>query len=447
MLILILVYFYREVLKDWNSLLDIATDQEIPSSWARMQERSTACNKTEFRRWSQASGTDYSQQSLLLSDKLKSQNLLRPITQYMHDYMHGLCPNGVLNWVVFLWIQSLASSGVAGMCKTHGSVQLWAQPAIHKCNLQRLFLPKAVEDHKKAGKFKCSSSEILVCTRSWHTMSKFVACLMAFVFWGQLAFWLGTKFWTIAYPSLLWQRLTTSNCFHLLKQHWRQLLQLAGLKNSSQRCTGHFINYSQSLQRHGQLPACWTMERKHKDIRKHGNVLCNTTHWETSLMKSVIAEHIYTLGEESSLFREGTCLQNATGAPQRRWRHPYAMLARFLWECLASRALVANFLLGQQLLLVVLSICTMWMEAHQLSMQLKSIVFWKSLVVMWPLSKNICSRKFQMNKMFPHGQWRCPEIRALLLYKKSRVLSLSMLPKAKWHVSPQFASTASVFGR
>ena len=112
------------------------------------------------------------------------------------------------------------------------------------------------------------------------------------------------------------------------------------------------------------------------------------------------------------------------------------MLAWFLWECLASRALVANFLLGQQLLLVVLSICTMWMEAHQLSMQLKSIVFWKSLVVMWPLSKNICSRKFQMNKMFPNGQRRCPEIRALLLYKKSRVLSLTMLPKARWHVSP-----------
>ena len=110
------------------------------------------------------------------------------------------------------------------------------------------------------------------------------------------------------------------------------------------------------------------------------------------------------------------------------------MLAWFLWECLACRALVVNFFLGQQLLLVMLSFCTM--EAHQLSMQLKSIAFWKSHVVMWPLSKNICSRKFQTNKMFPNGQWRCPEIRVLLLYKKSRVLSLTMLPKAGWHASP-----------
>ena len=73
----------------------------------------------------------------------------------MHDYMHGLCQNGVLNWVFFLWIQPLASSGVAEIWKAHGFVQLWAQPAIHKCNLQRLFLPKAVEGHKKAGKFRC----------------------------------------------------------------------------------------------------------------------------------------------------------------------------------------------------------------------------------------------------------------------------------------------------
>ena len=74
---------------------------------------------------------------------------------------------------------------------------------------------------------------------------------------------------------------------------------------------------SQSLQRHGQLPACWTMERKHKGTRKHGNVLCNTTYWETSLRKSVIAGHIYTLGEESRLFREGTCLQNAKRGPHK----------------------------------------------------------------------------------------------------------------------------------
>ena len=103
------------------------------------------------------------------------------------------------------------------------------------------FCPKQWKATKKLGNSNDHPQRFWVCTRCWHTMSKFAACLMAFVFWGQLAVWLGAKFWIIAYPSLLWKSLTTSNCFHLLKQHWRQLLQLTGLKNSSQRCTGHFI--------------------------------------------------------------------------------------------------------------------------------------------------------------------------------------------------------------
>ena len=68
------------------------------------------------------------------------------------------------------------------------------------------------------------------------------------------------------------------------------------------------LHFAQALQAHGQLPACWTMERKHKDIRKHGNVLCNTQQWETSLMKTVTAEHMYRLGENSNLFARATCL-------------------------------------------------------------------------------------------------------------------------------------------
>ena len=65
----------------------------------------------------------------------------------MHDYMHGLCPNGVLNWVFVFVDPTACFSGVAEIWKAHGFVQLWAQPAIHKCSLQRLFLPKAVEGH------------------------------------------------------------------------------------------------------------------------------------------------------------------------------------------------------------------------------------------------------------------------------------------------------------
>ena len=291
--------------------LDIATDQQILSSWTRMQERSRSCNKTEFKQWSQASGIDFSQHALLLSSKLRAQKLLKPISQYMHDYMHGLCSNGVMNWIIFLLIQALAANGLANIWTLlHGFVQLWTQPAVHKCNVQRLFQAKAVEGHKKAGKFKCSASEILAL---YKVLAHYVqtcclpngicllesACFLA---------WCKVLDYCLSIPAVA-------------KPDHNQLLSFveaalgttvaAGWSEEFKPKMHWSLHYADSLKRHAQLPACWSMERKHKDIREYGNVLCNTAHWEASLMKSVIAEHIFTLGEESALFERKNCLQNA----------------------------------------------------------------------------------------------------------------------------------------
>lgn len=292
------------------SQLDVATDQEILSSWSRMQERSASCNKAEFRKWSQAAGIDFSQQALLLSDKLKSQNLLKPISQYMHDYMHGLCSNGVLNWVIFLWIQALASSGVADIWKTlHGFVQLWVQPAIHKCNLQRLFQAKAVEGHKKAGKFKCSASEILGLYKVLAHYAQ-VCCLpngICLLESTCFLAWCKVLDYCLSIPAL-----AKPDHLQLLSfvEAALEAIVAAGWSEEFKPKMHWTLHFSESLRRHKQLPACWSMERKHKDIRKYGNVLCNTSQWETSLMKPVIAEHIYALGEESDLFTRDNCLQN-----------------------------------------------------------------------------------------------------------------------------------------
>ena len=144
------------------SHLDIAHDQEVLDSWDRMKSRKSDCSKAESKRWSQASGIDYSEHALLLGPILRQQGILQPITQYMHDYMHGLCSNGVLSWVAFLLIQSLDTNGVDGIWgHLHGFVQLWNQPAIHKTDLSKLFGAKAVKGHNEASKFKSSASEML----------------------------------------------------------------------------------------------------------------------------------------------------------------------------------------------------------------------------------------------------------------------------------------------
>lgn len=151
---------------------DIASDEEILSSWSRMQRRSKECKKTEMKRWSQACGIDFSEHALLLSEKLRMQNLLQPASQYMHDYMHGLCSSGVMCWIIFLLVQQLYVDGVPDIWKQlHGFVQLWVQPSIHKCAVHRLFDTKAVESHRKALKFKSSASEVLAL---YHILAHYV---------------------------------------------------------------------------------------------------------------------------------------------------------------------------------------------------------------------------------------------------------------------------------
>ena len=292
------------------SQLDIANDQEILDSWDRMKSRKKDCSKTEFKKWCQACGIDYSEQALLLSPILRSQNLLKPISQYMHDYMHALCSNGVMSWIAFLFIQSIHSNGVDDIWKVlHGFVQLWSQPAIHKTDLGRLFLPKAVKGHKEASKIKCSASEMLAL---YKVLAQYVhtCCLpnglCVFASQCYLA-WCSVLDYCVSIPALA--SPDHKQLLALVEQALDATFK-AGWSQEFKPKMHWVLHFSDSLKKHGQLTACWSMERRHKTIRKHGSLLCNTAHWETSLTKAVIAEHFHLLGEESDLFRKGFYLEN-----------------------------------------------------------------------------------------------------------------------------------------
>lgn len=292
------------------SQLDIASDQEILDSWDRMKSRKKDCTKTEFKKWGQASGIDYSEHALLLSGTLREQRLLKPITQYMHDYMHGLCSNGVMSWILFLLIQSLQSNGVDDIWEQlHGFVQLWKQPAIHQCDLHRLFLAKAVKGHKEAKKFKCSASEMLSL---YKVLAHYVhTCCLANGFCVLAAqcylAWCSVLGYCVAIPSL--ERPDHKQLLAFVEKALGATVK-AGWSEEFKPKMHWVLHFSDALQRHKQLIACWSMERRHKTIRKHGTLLCNTSHWETSLTKAVIAEHMHLLGEESNLFRQGCYLEN-----------------------------------------------------------------------------------------------------------------------------------------
>ena len=293
-----------------HSQLEIATDQEILDSWSRMESRASSCNKAQLKTWSQAAGIDWSEKALLASPTLRKQNLLQPISQYMHDFMHGLASNGVLNWVTFLLIQALSDYGEVDIWKQlHGFVTLWVHPKKGKVAVHRLFDTKAVESHKKAGKFKCSASEMLgvceflayyveLCCLPHGLCTSACQCFLA---------WCKVLNYCVGIPSL--QRPCHKHLLQLVEQALASTIN-AGWSQEFRPKMRWALHFCDALKLHGQLPGVWSLERKHKDTRKHANLLCNTSAYENSLLASVIAEHIHSLETHMECFRDGYFLGN-----------------------------------------------------------------------------------------------------------------------------------------
>ena len=274
--------------------LDLASDKEVLDSWQRMKEREGKVSKEDWRKWQQAAGIKFSQQALLLSNSLLEQKLLQPCTQYTHDWMHGMCSQGVLCAIVFLLLKSLAEGALPNVWHLlHGYLEAWQYPASQKSTrAHRLFTQHAIAGHK-AQTFKCQASEMLSLVRP---LTYFVKTMVmphgasgpqcqCFLAWAEVLEML------VALASLRPEPPTL-----LAKIEKALSLTVAAGWEDHMKPKFHWsLHYSSAYATHGMLPACWSLERKHKSIRKWGGNMCNTVAYERGLLEEVTCEHFATL--------------------------------------------------------------------------------------------------------------------------------------------------------
>jgi hypothetical protein len=66
----------------------------------------------------------------------------------------------------------------------------------------------------------------------------------------------------------------------------------------------------------GYLPSCWSLERKHKCIKRHANQLANLSRdWESSVLREVTLSHLDRLAQGEPRAWMGPGLRHATPAP------------------------------------------------------------------------------------------------------------------------------------
>ena len=131
--------------------LDLATDADVLSSVERLESRRAVCSPADFKLWEQASGINYQPEGLLFNCRLREAGVLRPVSQYCHDWMHGVCSSGTMSVCIFRLFTSLTLAGCSVWVELERYLAFWTMPgAASMTHLAELFTTKRVESYKKA---------------------------------------------------------------------------------------------------------------------------------------------------------------------------------------------------------------------------------------------------------------------------------------------------------
>ena len=101
------------------SQLQLVTNQQLLASYQRLHVRHGTRNKKEFAFWQEATGLSYFKFAIMLNQNLLSRNLVQPVSQFWHDWMHGI-------------LQGTATYSAPPYTPSHCSRRFWSVPSFGK---------------------------------------------------------------------------------------------------------------------------------------------------------------------------------------------------------------------------------------------------------------------------------------------------------------------------
>ena len=116
---------------------------------------------TAFEDLQKALGVTHKPFSILLDRSLD--DIVKPASSYMHDWMHTLFSDGIVNLMVSLLFEAFIDDGRTEIYSVvHGYVDKWNWPSKHySAHLAEIFSEDRKEKHRKAQHIKCQASDML----------------------------------------------------------------------------------------------------------------------------------------------------------------------------------------------------------------------------------------------------------------------------------------------
>jgi hypothetical protein len=301
-----------------------ANDEQIIAAARRVAARAAGPSEG-FDDFQQAFGFTYHKYNILVDNQLKG--IIKPASQYMHDWMHTIFVHGVFNTAVFLFSVRLKDAVGLDMGPLMESyIATWTWPhRLHVAGaaLSKLFSKERMKAMRTAHQFKCQASDGLNLS-------------------AILAFWVRS---TIApsgtCPLEVLAFLALCHVIELIGL----VLRGGNIVNTMRKAVNDFmlafknawgenymhpkfhwmLHFAQHLEQFTTLLSCFVTERKHRAVKAYANDIKNTIMFDESILSEVTCAHLARMDDPDVFSTRVGLIQP---------RMPTPKLARLVYEAL-----------------------------------------------------------------------------------------------------------------
>ena len=260
--------------------LQFATDAEVRGSIDRLKRFKLTDNPPNFKLRQQAIGFTYTEHGLLFDVALDE--IVKPTSQYCHDWMHGIFQGGVFNVLAFCLMRSAQAQAPNLWKALDDYLQPWHWPGAlgYNASKDRPFSPDRVNTYIASKLVKCPASEGLsllpiLCVFADEVVRRLPgmdAACNALLALGDLVGAL-----QVAVFGLVTGQYVRS-CVRTMFENCER----AGWEERAIPKFHWCIHFAQSIDKWGFSPTCWVHERKHKFAKKYANAVYKTGIFPTS---------------------------------------------------------------------------------------------------------------------------------------------------------------------
>ena len=274
-----------------------STDDELRRRYRYLVRMAPTIESEEaFNELQQALGLTYGKRAILADPSLD--NLISPTRAYIHDWMHGLFVDGVVNLCVYLVFEIFIDMGHTGIYESFAEfLSHWKLPGrLHGDHLSEVFSADRRDKHRTAKHIKCQASDLLSI---FPILALYVhIVLLPLGIHSGACGVIATLFYVVDLVVAS-ARIDVEPSTLLAAVH-RFLDSFVG-SFGSECMTPKFhwlLHLPEALLRFGRLLNCFCLERKHRWAKRYATELQNTSRSPSvSLLSEVLCHNIASMSE------------------------------------------------------------------------------------------------------------------------------------------------------